>query len=106
MIVMVLEKVPQAMRGELTRWLIEVKPGVYVGHANGMVRERLWEKCSQSRGSGAVFQAWSTNTEQKFKMRLNGENGREVIDWEGLQLIREAKDELTAPQKRRVKSER
>jgi len=106
MILMMLEKVPQSLRGELTRWLVEVKTGVYVGHVNGMVRERLWDKCSKSRGAGSVFQAWSTNTEQKFAMRMSGERGREVVDWEGLQLIRETTDELTAPQKRRIKAGR
>jgi len=106
MVVMVLEKVPQAMRGELTRWLIEVKAGVYVGHVNGMVRERLWTKCSENRQAGSVFQAWSTNNEQHFKMRLAGESGRTVVDWEGLQLIQETKDELSSPQKRRIKAER
>ena len=98
MILMTLEKVPQSLRGELTRWLIEVKTGVYVGHVNGMVRERLWDKCSKSRGAGSVFQAWSTNSEQRFAMRISGENGREVIDWEGLQLICEKEDQLTATQ--------
>jgi CRISPR-associated protein Cas2 len=102
MIIMLLEKVPQSLRGELTRWLLEVKTGVYVGHVNGMVRDKLWEKCSASRGAGSVFQAWSTNTEQEFKMRISGTNGREVDDWEGLQLIREFGEELTAVQKRRV----
>jgi len=46
MVVMILEKVPQSLRGELTRWLVEVKTGVYVGHVNGLVRELLWKKCS------------------------------------------------------------
>ena len=45
MIVMILEKVPVRLRGELTRWLIEPRQGVFVGHINAMVRERLWEKC-------------------------------------------------------------
>ena len=31
MVVMVLEKVPVSLRGELTRWLIEPHPGVFVG---------------------------------------------------------------------------
>ena len=50
MIVMLLEKVPLRVRGELTRWLIEPHTGVFVGHVNAMVRERLWIKCSQARG--------------------------------------------------------
>jgi CRISPR-associated protein Cas2 len=89
MVIMTLEKVPVSLRGELTRWLIEVKTGVYIGHVNDMVRDRLWEKCNKDRRAGSVFQAWSTNTEQRFKMRLAGETNRSVVDWEGIQLIKE-----------------
>jgi CRISPR-associated protein Cas2 len=102
MVIMILEKVPPSLRGELTRWLIEAKSGVYIGHMNGMVREKLWEMCLNTCRSGAVFQAWSTNTEQHFKMRLHGQTGRAVVEWEGLQLIQETKEELSAPQKRRI----
>lgn len=102
--VMMLEKVPPALRGELTRWLIEIKPGVYIGHVNGLVRDRLWEKCSGGCKAGSVFQAWSTNTEQKYKMRLYGASDREIVDWEGLQLIREIDPGLlTTPQKQRTR---
>ncbi|GER79719.1 MAG: type I-E CRISPR-associated endoribonuclease Cas2e [Anaerolineales bacterium] len=88
MIVMILEKVPLRLRGELTRWLIEPRHGMFVGHVNAMVRERLWEKCCKARGTGGVVQIWSTNTEQHFAMRMNGETSRQVVELEGLQLIR------------------
>jgi len=87
MIVMVLENVPVSLRGELTRWLIEPSPGVFVGHVNAMVRDRLWEKCCKARRAGGIVQAWSTNTEQRFKIRLAGLTKREVVDFDGLQLI-------------------
>lgn len=87
MIVMLLEKVPLRLRGELTRWLIEPRSGVFVGHVNAMVRERLWEKCCKARGAGGVVQLWSTNNEQHFAMRMNGDTSRQIVDLEGLQLI-------------------
>ena len=31
MIVLILERVPVGLRGELTRWLLEAKAGVFVG---------------------------------------------------------------------------
>jgi len=101
-VVMVLEKVPQSLRGELTRWLVEVKTGVYIGHVTGMVRDLLWKKCSESRGAGGVFQAWSTNNEQHFKMRISGLIGRSVVDWEGVELIQEGKEVLTKAKRRRI----
>ena len=69
MMVMVLETVPTGLRGELTRWLIEPHPGVFVGHVSGLVRDRLWLKCCQGLRGGGVVQLWSTNNEQRFAMR-------------------------------------
>ena len=88
MIVMILENVPVSLRGELTRWLIEPAPGVFVGHVNAMVRDRLWAKVCKARRTGGVMQIWSTNTEQRFKMRQNGAQKRDIVEYDGLQLIR------------------
>ena len=88
MIVIVLEKVPLSLRGELTRWLLEVKNGVFVGHVSARVRDKLWQKCCKAKQAGGVTQIWSTNTEQHYKMRMCGDTQREIVDFEGLQLIR------------------
>ena len=103
---MILEKVPAALRGELTRWLVEVKSGVYVGHVTALVRDKLWEKCSNGRKQGIVFQAWSTNNEQHFSMRLAGSPDRLVKDWEGLLLVEEVCQPLTPVQVQRMQKGR
>ena len=88
MLVMILKRVTPGLRGELSRWLLEPQPGVFVGDVSAMVRDKLWEKCTGRRKGGAVLQVWSTNNEQGFKMRLEGDRGREIVEAEGLQLIR------------------
>jgi CRISPR-associated protein Cas2 len=88
MVVMILESVPASLRGELTRWLIEPHAGVFVGHVNAMVRDRLWQKCRENKRAGGVVQIWSTNTEQRFDIRMAGATTRDVVDYEGLKLIR------------------
>ena len=88
MVVMVLETVPVGLRGELTRWLIEPHPGVFVGHVSALVRDRLWLKCCQRIKEGGVVQLWSTNNEQRFQARTYGTTTREIVDYEGLQLVR------------------
>ena len=93
MVVVILEKVPVSLRGELTRWLIEPHSGVFVGHVSAMVRERLWLKCCQRLNGGGVLMMWSTNTEQRFKMQMFGFTKREIVDFEGLQLIRVPNEE-------------
>jgi CRISPR-associated protein Cas2 len=88
MVVIILENVPTSLRGELTRWLIEPRPGVFVGHVNAMVRDLLWQKCCLKMRAGGVLQIWSTNTEQRFRMRAQGDTRREIIELDGMQLIR------------------
>jgi len=79
--------VPAALRGELSRWLVEPKPGVFIGHVSALVREKLWEKCCRSVRAGGVVQAWSTNNEQRFAVRTYGLTKRQVIDLDGVQLM-------------------
>ena len=80
----VLENVPTPLRGELSRWLIEARAGVFIGHVSAMVRDKLWEKCCRHAAAGGVFQAWATNTEQHFQMRLHGDTSRQLVEMEGL----------------------
>ena len=88
MIVIIMEKVPLGLRGELTRWLLEPHTGVFVGHVSAMVREQLWAKCCEGVREGGVMQAWNTNTEQRFFVRTYGVTQRQLMDFEGLQLFR------------------
>lgn len=104
MIIMLLNNVPAGVRGDLTRWLLEVKGGVFIGQVSARVRDILWEKCTTSKRAGGVFQAWSTNNEQGFQMRMNGFTDRWVVDWEGIQLIQETR--LTSAEEEGVKKRR
>ncbi|MDI7277098.1 MAG: type I-E CRISPR-associated endoribonuclease Cas2e [Anaerolineae bacterium] len=88
MVVMILERVPESLRGELARWLIEPHPGVFVGDVSALVRDRLWEKCCRRLKGGAALQAWSSNNEQSFEIRTWGATRREIVDMEGLRLVR------------------
>ena len=88
MVVLVLERVPLGLRGELTRWLLEPKAGVFVGSVSGMVRDLLWEKvCKEARGGGCTM-VHTSNREQGFTIRMHGDPSRLVEDFEGLFLIR------------------
>ena len=67
--------------------MIEPHTGVFVGHINAMVRDKLWEKCCAASCEGGVVQLWSSNNEQRFKMRMWGFTTRRLVEFEGLQLI-------------------
>ena len=88
MVVMTLELVPPRLRGALTRWLIEVAPGVYVGQLSAMVRDLIWEQALEEAGAnGRVIQVYRTNNEQGFAIRMHGDSKRSVVNLDGLQLI-------------------
>ncbi len=88
MVVMVLENVPSSLRGELTRWLLELRAGVFVGDVSAMVRDRLWEKvCEGAKGGGAIL-VHNADNEQGFALRFAGANDRKLVEYEGLWLVR------------------
>jgi CRISPR-associated protein Cas2 len=86
-VVLILERVPPSLKGELSRWLLEIKAGVFVGSISGMVRDRLWEKACASAKGGAGMLVHSSNTEQGFEIRLWGSPSSAVADFEGLWLV-------------------
>ena len=88
MVVLILERVPPGLRGELTRWLLEPQAGVFVGRVSALVRERLWEKaCAQARDGGCLI-LYSSDNEQGFNVRTWGRTDRSIDDFEGLFLVR------------------
>ncbi len=87
MIVMTLEAVPPSLRGELSRWLIEVQPGVYVGNTTALVRDLLWDKVVQYARTGRCAQLYRASNEQGFAIRLHGDPRRTLVDLDGFQLV-------------------
>ncbi len=56
MVVMILERVPPGLRGDLTRWMLELRAGVFVGTLKPVVRRKLWERvCSGMRGGSGIL---------------------------------------------------
>ena len=88
----VLQGVPTGLRGELCRWLLEPRTGVFVGKVSAMVRDRLWEKVRAEISDGSATLATTASGEQGFYLAQVGVSRREVADYEGLQLIRYLKE--------------
>lgn len=88
MIVLIIESAPPSLRGELSKWMLEPKAGVYVGSLSGAVRDLLWEKaCAQVREGGCTM-IYPAANEQGFAIRSWGDTTRVVDQWEGLFLVR------------------
>jgi len=87
-VVIILEKVPAGLRGELSRWMLEPKTGVFVARVSAMVRDKLWEFTCRSSAGGGCIMVHTTNNEQGFALRQFGPTTRILEDFEGLTLIR------------------
>ena len=87
MVVMILEKVPKSLKGVLSRWMLEVDTGVFVGRLSARVRNLVWERAVAKAKYGRVCQIWTTNNEQGFDLRLYGYEDRMVMDIDGLQWV-------------------
>jgi len=98
MIVLILEKVPTSLRGELTRWLLELKAGVFVGKVSAMVRDRLWEHVCMTSKDGSALLVHPADTEQGFMIHMWGTTSRTLRDFDGLLLLQlPASPEKTTP---------
>lgn len=89
MTVLLLDRVAAGTRGELSRWMIEPKVGVFVGRPSAAVRERLWRRlCKEvSEGAGCMMITQAAN-EQGFRIECFGDPSRLVVDFEGLFLVK------------------
>lgn len=86
MVVMILERVTPSLRGELTRWLIQPKTGVFVGRVSARVRDLLWEKVVSRKRTGAAVMIYQTPNEQGFSILTAGRTSKIVQDFDGLLL--------------------
>lgn len=88
MIVIMLERVPASVRGELSRWLLEPRTGVFVGNVSAAVRDLLWQMVCSKLRDGAGMLIHNAQNEQGFAIRYHGATSRTVEDFDGLFLIR------------------
>ncbi len=89
MTVIILERAPASVRGELTRWMLEPKTGVFVARLSALVRDKLWSLiCDKLTGQAAALMVYQSDTEQGYALRSVGSTSRTVIDFEGLALVR------------------
>lgn len=87
MLVIVTEAVPERLRGYLSRWLLEVRAGVYVGSYSVRVRERLWRVVCAETGEGNAVLIWKADHESGFEFVTVGRNARRPVDWDGIRLV-------------------
>lgn len=91
MVVLITENATPGIRGELSRWMIEPRAGVFVGKMSAMVRDKLWDLVCARLKTGGAAMLYPTPNEQGFAVRTHGERSRQLVDYEGLTLVRLSK---------------
>lgn len=87
MLVIVTEAVPDRLRGFLSRWLLEVRAGVFLADYSTKVREMLTKVITSNCELVNVVIAWSTNNESGFDFETFGKNRRIPVTIDGFKLV-------------------
>lgn len=87
MIVLVLTAAPAGLRGDLTKWLLEVNPGVFVGNPSTRIRDELWTRTTVEVKEGRALLIYSSDSEQRLRFKVHKHHWKPV-DLDGLTLIK------------------
>ena len=87
MIVVVVERVPDGLRGRLRRWMLEVQVGVFVGKLSRRVSGEVWSLIRQQVGDGAAVMIQPAQNEQGYSFEIAGRPTRSLFDSDGLCLV-------------------
>jgi CRISPR-associated protein Cas2 len=98
LIVIIVERAPPGLRGQLTRWMLEVRAGVFVGTLSPRVRDKLWELVKARNPRGGSLLVSRAHNEQGFVVETCGDTSRQVLDIEGLLLVHKPTHEQECPE--------
>ncbi|MFV0429608.1 MAG: type I-E CRISPR-associated endoribonuclease Cas2e [Arachnia sp.] len=100
MVVLVLTACPAGLRGHLTRWLLEISPGVFVGNVPVRIRDLLWLRVLEMAKDGRALMVHNTQGEQRLEFKVHNHDWQ-VTDLDGLKLMLRPNDgELRNPMRR------
>jgi len=86
MFVLHLTDCPIGLRGDLTKWLLEIASGVFVGQVSVRVRDEIWSRVKEHCRNGRAVLVYDTNCEQRLDFRIHGDTW-EPIDFDGIKLM-------------------
>lgn len=86
MTVIVVAACPVGLRGHLTRWLLEISAGVFVGRVSARVRDLLWERTVDMVKTGRAIMVFAANNEQGLDFKVHRHEWV-PIDVEGVTLM-------------------
>ncbi|GAA4935143.1 type I-E CRISPR-associated endoribonuclease Cas2e [Streptomyces coeruleoprunus] len=97
--VVILIAAPPGLRGHLTRWFVEVAPGVFVGSPNPRIRDGLWKVLTDRIRDGQAVMIEPARTEQGWTVRTVGQDRWTPTDFDGLTLMSRPRGNAEQPWK-------
>jgi CRISPR-associated protein Cas2 len=71
----------------LTRWLLEISAGVFVGYVSARVREEMWARIVEYIADGRALMVHPVRGEQRLAFQVHGHDWTPV-DFDGITLMR------------------
>lgn len=96
MVVLVLTACPAGLRGHLTRWLMEISPGVFVGHVTTRVRDLMWLRVLELCKHGKAIMVHDSGNEQRLEYRFHRHDWVPE-DFDGVWLMRRPSEGSSTP---------
>jgi len=87
MTVLVMETASAPLRGMLSRWFLELRPGVFVGNVSAAVRAELQKFILEREDRRSAVMIFSAQSEQGFSVWMAGYPKRRPTDYDGLILM-------------------
>lgn len=98
MVVIILHKPGARLRGVLSRWMIEPHPGVFIGTPTARVRDRVWHHIQAHHPlDGGALLIYRTPGEPGYNILIAGDPRREIVDFDGLPLVKIRPQDPTDP---------
>lgn len=94
MVVLILNKAPSGLKGEISNWLIELQSGVFVGNLSSVVRQQVWQRVcfvADGKDMSATLVYRDPKCSQKYSIMMVGDTQRTLKDCDGLVLVQKAK---------------
>lgn len=86
MMVLVVTSCPAGLRGDLSKWLIELTPGTFVGSPSARVRDLLWKRTVDLCKDGRALLVYSAANEQGMEFKTHRHHW-EPTDFDGISLM-------------------
>jgi CRISPR-associated protein Cas2 len=76
--------------------MLEISPGVFVGHISARVRQLIWQRITEFDFPGRAVMVYSARVEQRLAFQVHGHDWLPV-DFEGITLLLRSTGQVGSP---------